>query len=446
MKRNLARIILAGIVTLSLAAPSAQATTGYFLNGYGGKARAIGGAGVAFPQDSMAPATNPAGLSFVGRRLDFGVTAFSPKRDGALNASLIGGASSSENSGSTLFAIPAGGVSQPVTSRITLGLALVANGGLSTRYNRNIYDQALAPAAGVPEGAIPNTGTLGVNLAQALALPTLAFKLTPNHSIGGSLVIGYQTFRAYGLGDFAAFGFSSDPAHLTNNGNDKVWGFGGRVGYTGKLTSWLTVGATYASKVNMSKFSDYSGLFAEQGDFDVPSNYAVGLAITPTPRLTFALDAQKIKYTDVASISNDGPTAAEFTAPFLMQPTPRPLGTNDGYGFGWDDIWVFRFGVNYAYNSQWTLRGGFTYNQEVYDDDQALFNILAPAVIRQHLTAGFTYSPTAHSEWTVSYQHAFKETQDNFYDTGTILGAGTGYSADTSMHQNSIGVEYAHRF
>jgi len=446
MKPKLKRLLFIGVVVSNFLAATANATTGYFLHGYGARAMATGGAGVAFPQDAVAPATNPAGIAFVGNRADAGLQAFSPKRDGELNATLIGGGSASEDSGSTLFAIPALGVAYQFNRKLSLGIAAVANGGLSTRYSQNIYDQALAPAAGVPVGAIPNTGTLGVNLAQALVLPTVAYKITSNHAIGVSAVLARQTFRAYGLGDFAAFGFSSNPKKLTNNGNDYSNGIGGRVGYTGKLTNWLSIGATYASKVYMQKFDDYKGLFAENGKFDIPSNYAVGIAIMPTPKLTFAFDAQKIKYTDVDAISNDGPTVAEFTAPFLMQPVSRPLGTDDGFGFGWDDIWIFKFGVNYEYSSKWTLRAGFTHNQEVYDDDQVLFNVLAPGLIRNHLTAGFSYSPSNNSEWTVGYMHAFDEDQDFFYDSGAILGPGTGYSAKNSMHQNAVEVAYSYLF
>lgn len=446
MKSEFKRLLFAGVVASNFLAATAQATTGYFLHGYGARSMAMGGAGVAFPQDAIAPATNPAGIAFIGNRADGGVQVFSPKREGELNATLIGGSSSSEDSGATLFAVPNMGAAYQYSSKLSFGLSITANGGLSTRYDQNIYDQALAPAAGIPPGFLPNTGTLGVDLKQAFILPTAAFKITNNHSIGASIIIGRQTFRAYGLGDFAAFGFSSDPTKLTNNGNDKVWGIGGRVGYTGKITNWLSVGATYASKVDMEEFEDYEGLFAEKGDFDVPANYAIGVAIKPTPKLTFAIDAQRILYGDIKAINNPGPTVAEFTAPFLMQPVTRPLGTNDGFGFGWDDIWVYKFGVNYEYSNKWTLRAGFVHNQEVYDDDQVLFNILAPGLIRNHLTAGFTYSPSNNSAWTVGYMHAFSQDQDFFYDSGAILGPGTGYSAKNEMYQNAVEVGYSYLF
>jgi long-chain fatty acid transport protein len=48
-------------LTLLLAIP-AFATDGYFSIGYGVKQVGQGGAGIAFPQDSLAAATNPAGM------------------------------------------------------------------------------------------------------------------------------------------------------------------------------------------------------------------------------------------------------------------------------------------------------------------------------------------------------------------------------------------------
>jgi hypothetical protein len=44
--------------TLLLAIP-ASATDGYFSTGYGIKQQGQGGAGIAFPEDSLAAATNP---------------------------------------------------------------------------------------------------------------------------------------------------------------------------------------------------------------------------------------------------------------------------------------------------------------------------------------------------------------------------------------------------
>lgn len=81
-----ARSIFTAVAVLalfgSLLVPTtADATNGYFMHGTGTKAKALAGAGVAFPQDSMAPASNPAALAFVGKRFDAGLAIFSPARE-----------------------------------------------------------------------------------------------------------------------------------------------------------------------------------------------------------------------------------------------------------------------------------------------------------------------------------------------------------------------------
>jgi long-chain fatty acid transport protein len=43
----------------------------------------------------------------------------------------------------------------------------------------------------------------------------------------------------------------------------------------------------------MSKFDDYLGLFANQGDMDIPASATIGLAWKTTASLTLALDLQK---------------------------------------------------------------------------------------------------------------------------------------------------------
>jgi len=57
------------------------ATNGYFAHGYSVKNKALAGAGTALPLDSLAASTNPAGMVFVGKRIDFGLTFFNPNRE-----------------------------------------------------------------------------------------------------------------------------------------------------------------------------------------------------------------------------------------------------------------------------------------------------------------------------------------------------------------------------
>ncbi len=494
LKHTLTPLALASL----LVAPLAQATNGYFKIGAGSKNRGMAGAGIAFGQDAMTSAINPAALSGIGSRLDVGVELFKPKRSGEVDARGMAipdlgngprqGAVSDEKSRSNTFFIPHLGISKAWSKRITIGMAMVGNGGMNTRYGDadtgtgNIYTTAFAPvigdtstgafqpggpsgfagfleANGVPASQMdpnlaalytnPNSGpSLGVNLAQLLITPTIAYKIGDHHSIGFSPVIGYQAFRAYGLGLFQ--GLSSNPGKVTNNGNDEAYGIGAQIGYLGTFGP-VSIGATARSKIYMEEFDDYAGLFAEQGDFDIPPTFGAGVAFQATPGLTIAADVTRILYSEVAAIANKGPTADEFfnalTGSLIGNPAlvSNPLGSNDGWGFGWDDVWVYKIGVNYAYNNDWTFRAGFNYSQVPYDNDQALFNVLAPAVVEKHITAGFTRSLSPASEITVTYMHALRNNVDYTYQ-GTGANAGFSYTAENNMYQNALEVSYGLRF
>ena len=72
----------------------------------------------------------------------------------------------------------------------------------------------------------------------------------------------------------------------------------------GEVLPFLNIGASYQTKIWMSKLEEYKGLFAEQGDFDIPATWTVGLALKATPELIFLVDVQEIYYSDVKSINN----------------------------------------------------------------------------------------------------------------------------------------------
>ncbi len=436
MQNSRFKLSALAIATAMAISPVAFATNGYFADGYGQKADGMGGVGVALPQDALAPATNPAGIAFVGNRADVGAQLFNPRRDATFDISGGHGGAVSANSGDTLFLIPEAGFTMNM-SGLTMGLAMVGNGGMNTRYGTNLYNQAY----GNPP--VPNTGTLGMNLEQLLILPTVAYKINDNNALGASLIVGYQRFRAYGLGDFAnppGFPvFTSDPSSLTNKGDDSAWGGGLRLGWTGKITDTLSLGATAASKVYMQRFQQYQGLFAGQGSFDIPANYAVGLALKATQDMTVGFDVERILYAGVPSVANPGPTPANLhgTAPVA---TSNLLGADGGLGFGWQNQTVYKLGASYNYNDQWTLRGGFNYAKSPIPTDQNVFNIIAPGVVEKHLTLGFTFSPSKSNEITMSYMHAFRA------DQAYMVAGANPVTADIGMSENALGASYAWKF
>ncbi|MEE8342459.1 MAG: outer membrane protein transport protein [Gammaproteobacteria bacterium] len=461
--------VLLGLV-ICLAFPYAHATNGYFKIGYGSKNRGMAGAGVAFGQDATAAATNPATMADVGHRADAGIEVFSPRRESKVDATGLGvpGLGSGANtgtveSGADYFLIPSAGYVKQLENGLTVGISFVANGGMNTRYNRNLYSEGLGSAipafatalmTELPAGLGPDnpgiTPAMGVNLAQGILLPTVAKRLNDVHTIGASLLIGVQTFRSYGLGLFQ--GLSSRPDKVTNNGNDWAAGLGARIGWTGKFTDKITVGASAASKIYMTEFDDYKGLFAEDGDFDVPANFSVGIAVRPTAKITVAFDVLRILYSDIRAINNKGPTADELLSAFVGVLTDdpsaisKPLGSDSGWGFGWENITVYKLGIDYVHNDKWTFRGGVNYGEQPYDDKEVLFNILAPAVVKTHLTLGFSYSPSPRHEITMTYMRAVEEDQSFNYTSAPPGFPPQAFEVENGMDQYALEAAYAWRF
>jgi len=402
-------------------AGSAFATNGYFSHGYGMKAKGMAGVSTAMSDDAFGGANNPASMAFAGNRLDLGVDLFSPIRQ-ASNAGDFGTPVSSKSE-SNYFLIPEIGYNHMVNNDLALGVTVYGNGGMNTNY------KAL-PGFG-NTNILGGQGKLGVDLMQLIVAPTAAYKIAPNHSIGISPLIGYQRFKAYGLDAFSSY--SASNTNLTNNGYDDSFGYGVRIGYMGKITPTVTIGAAYATKMNFNEFGKYAGLFAEQGDFDIPENYNLGAAWDVTPTVKLALDYQRINFSKVPSVGNP------VTNLLVLG---QPLGSTNGPGFGYSDVNVWKLGTEYKYSQNLTLRAGYSHSDNpisASDTGETMLNILAPAVIKDHVTLGFTYTLSTGNELTMAYMHGFKNSV-----SAARPGAPFGTNVDTiEMYQNSLGVAYS---
>ena len=419
--------IAALLLVVGVSAP-AFATNGYFSHGYGMKAKGMAGVGIALPQDGLAAATNPAGMVMVGDRLDVGVDWFKPNRSAEIvgAGALLGATVSYDGNGDSSFLIPEFGYNKMMGWDMSVGVSVYGNGGMNTRYNTS------------PFAAYGGQSPGGVNLEQLFIAPTFAMKVNKNHAVGVSLVMAYQTFGATGLQGFDNAFVSASPGNVTNRGNDHSTGWGLRLGWTGQVSENVTLGATYASKIK-GKFNDYRGLFAEEGRFDIPENYGIGIAVKATPKLTVAADIQQINYSNSKSIAN--------TIDCLPAGSGCLLGQSGGPGFGWRDMTAYKLGISYEHSKDLTLRAGFSTNRQPIPAGQTFFNILAPGVVENHLTLGGTWTLANKNELTVGYMHAFKKTVNG---SGSIAPGGPpgfgGGEANLRMSQDALGVGYGIKF
>lgn len=442
--KKLLPVLIAG----ALASGSAFATNGYAPHGIGMKSKGMGGVSIAHQGDAVAIGGNPAGSAWMDDRADLGVDIFRPQRKAEIsNSNLIDpstgnvvGTSDGTYHGNTLewFLLPEFGYRRGINSDTSFAISMFGNGGMNTDYKE--------------DDGIPAFGTRsGIDLAQLFLVPSLAWKANPNHSIGVGLNLVASRFKASGLQNFTGTnsfinpgtGFpydpqvSTSPDSVTNNGSEWAYGAGVRVGWQGKVSPTVTLGATYQSKTWMQEFDDYEGLFAEQGDFDVPANFGAGIAWQATPQLLLAADVMQIQYSKVDSIANSGDNI--FNCPGYGGSDPEScLGGDNGAGFGWDDQTVVKLGVEYMYSPTLTLRAGYNYGESPIDSDETTFNILAPGVVEHHMTLGGTYTLNNGMEITAAYMHAFENTVDG--DPSNLTGGG---SSDITMYQDSFGLAVA---
>ena len=351
-----------------------------------------------------------------GARYDIGAAIFSPRRSytatgapsappgtpcGANCPFSIGDGDQSINSENEAFLIPQFGYNWAISPERTIGVSVFGNGGMNTEYKGG------TAILGTPSGSnaeLPGTfgdGTAGVNLEQLFVSTTYAAKITESSSWGISAIVAYQRFSATGLSNFAPFSTNKDK--LSNNGTDTSYGLGIRFGFQAEVAPGVSVGAAYQPKINMSEFDEYAGLFAEKGDFDIPSNYTLGIAVDLGSSGKLLLDYQGINYEDVAAVSNPispltdgscGPTSSSGC-----------LGGDDGAGFGWENIQIIKLGYQWKTGKN-TWRLGYSHTNQPIPSSEVVFNILAPGVIEDHFTFGITRDLNAKSSISFAAMYA----------------------------------------
>jgi len=399
-----AKILLTTLsVSAILLSTQSWATNGYFSHGTSTAEQGLAGAGVAYSQDTLAAANNPAGMVWQGERYDVGATLFSPRRSYTVTGNptplcptCFSLAPGTVDSDSEFFIIPQYGQNWMLDGESSIGISVYGNGGMNTDY---------------PTGAGPGTfgvGTTWIDLSQLFIATTYAQKISDSASWGVSGIVAYQQFEAQGVGSFA--GFSLDSANLSNNGKDSATGFGIRLGVQGEVAPGITLGASYQPTIDMSEFDKYAGLFAEGGDFDIPSNLTLGLAWHISDSRVFLVDVQQINYSDVASVSNSITPLTDGSC--IPNPPTGPgtgtgcLGGSNGAGFGWEDMTVVKLGYEWSTDDTWTWRLGYSFGDQPIPDTEVLFNILAPGVMEDHLTFGFTRALDSNSDFNFALMYA----------------------------------------
>ncbi len=435
-KMRMAVSALALSAGIGMVAGDVLATEGYFQHAYGLRHKALAGAGVASIEDATGISLNPAGLVGLGDQFNMGLSLFMPTRWYEASGTLFVNPGK-HKSDKDVFPVPTMAYVRQIDADSAFAVSVFGNGGMNTTYRATASTAAfcVAPPPFGPGGGFGpfcGSGKTGVDLMQMFVSAAYARKLGNGFSIGIAPVFAMQRFKAYGLEAYAGQTASGTTNNLTGQGYDYSFGGGVRVGVQMQFTDRLSFGASYQSKMWMSKFDKYRELFAQGGNFDIPANLQVGLAFQATPELKLMLDYRRIFYSDVKSIANS-------------MVSPGVLGASDGPGFGWRDTNTIKVGLEYQATENLILRAGYSYMwPQVMEKTSTMFNILAPGVIRHQFTGGATFRVNEKNDIDLAFMIAPTSKQTGI--EYTPLGPTAGSDIAIKMYQVEVSVGWTYNF
>lgn len=427
-----------------LGSTPAEADHGYFQIGYGAEARGVGGAAAAATRDAFGAAANPATTVWVGNRLDAnfsmasGSTRFRrqaglpPPVNGALDTDL-----ESEKRWDPLAEVAYSRMVAPDLALSVVGYSNGAGTFLPADTTVCLAPPPAPPGTTFRGNALCGSGRIVSGLKQLIVAPTLSMRLSDSVSVGGSLLLAAQMFKAEGLQ--ALTSQSASPDRVTNGGTAYSLGAGLRVGGYWRAHEMLGLGASWSPRVAMTRFKEYEGLLANRGRLDIPETLMAGLQFSPTSALSLLLDYQRIRYSGTDALANPG-----FDGSALR-------GSNGGPGAGWRDVDVYKLGVRYQATPALRVSAGMSANSRVYEDKDTTHNVTSPSTYRRHYTLGAGYTNAAGSEWSFFYERSPKRTTTGTSGqasavvsqlTGVPTAAGQ-ESLSTSLHV--VGIQYSIR-
>lgn len=432
MNRNYYLIVLFSFI-LMVIPTSVLATNGYQLIGIGSYQKSLAGAVTAFPGSNMTAVTNPAGMLRIGHRADFSMEAFMPDR--STDFSPFGG--KSVKSSSELYGIPAIGWNGPVGTRddMVFGGGMYGTSGMGVDYGSTLMQPAIT-------GVSPAVYWDGYSsIAFWQMAPALAWQAADKLSLGVSINIDFQqvAFQQRMMADSTGNG----QGDLVINNFDlsrgaSAFGFGISLGLLYDLNDMVSIGVSYKSKqvftdleyqlaygdIDMTAFE---GAPLPAGKYnlglDFPQQAALGVAVHLSKSLTVAADLKWINWSDTMDkLAVAGPGGIRIP----MDP-------------GWDDQFVFALGLAYKANDRLNLRAGFNYGKSPIDEAAAANNLILPAVVESHFTAGADYRLNEHWEIGGHYMYVLE-------NTVTAGPATSAPGVDISLSEQSVGMNLGYIF
>jgi len=209
--------------------------------------------------------------------------------------------------------------------------------------------------------------------------PVIAFKLAPNLSIGGGVMVDYGKIDLeQGLRPFP------QPANFYRFKGDGL-SVGYNLGALWQPFEEISLGGTFrsATPITMNGHAEFEQLSAglpytslpASADFTFPITAVVGISYRPTPKWNLEFDAN---YTDWSSF--------ETVTIYQQGTVPFPIQQNIPVTLKWQPSWIYEFGVTRYFDNGWHVSAGYVYNETSVPD--AYYTPLAADLDRHFFSIG----------------------------------------------------------
>jgi long-chain fatty acid transport protein len=395
MKKNILLSFLIMMATMFIAV-SAHATNGMRMIGFGPVQNSMGGVSVGLPLDGAAILTNPAGMSVLPGRIDFGASYFKPSVEYKATGGADGSTVESDRGGSP---VPAFGLIIPLGEKFRFGIGAYGVAGMGVDYPANLYDSVTY-----------------TSYSQMRFAPGLSFKINDMISVGAVVNIMYATME---------FNVASTAGQLPHMGASS-FGYGATIGVLVKPVNFLQIGLAYETKSYFQDFEFNTTAGKDKIQFNQPQTATIGIGIIPIKNLSIGFDVQWIRWSET-----NGLNLPEYTA---NASSAMP------WNMDWSDQFVYKVGVQYSPLPVLVLRAGYNYGKMPLNSDRAFENIAFPAVSEHHFTAGIGINFT--KQFTLNLGGMYSPTAKL---TGSNLTQGI-VSYETQMSQYSIDMGLSYTF
>jgi len=362
LNQNNKTMCFAAALAVAISTP-AHATNGMRMIGFGPVQNSMGGVGVGATLDAASVLSNPAGMSELGGRVDFGATYFLPTVKysasgidaGAPQPGLVNQPGVTFTSDKGASPIPAFGLVIPIDEQWTFGIGAYGVAGMGVDYAQNLY-----------------SSTTFTGYQQMRFTPGVSYKLNDMFSFGLTLNGMWATTEWN-----VASAFGQSP-HMAAS----AFGLGATLGVKATPIKMLTIGLAYETKSFFQDFAYNTPAGVDKLTFNQPGVLTLGAAVRPLEMLLVAAD---VEWIDWGSTNGANLPAFSQNASGAMP-----------WNMNWSSQVVFKIGVEVTPLDWLAVRAGFNYGKNPLDASRAFENIAFPAVAETHLTLGAGFNLGKH--------------------------------------------------